>query len=313
MKVFHGHRNLPAAARGAVVAIGNFDGVHRGHQRVIADAATLARTLDAPLCVMVFEPHPREVFRPDDPPFRLTPMPVRTRILAALGVDLHIVLPFDRAFSQKTAEAFVREVLVNGLAARHVLVGRDFHYGHKRRGDATTLEAAGRALGFGVTVVVPVEDETGEVYSSSRVRTLLGAGDPQGAARVLGRPWEIEGEVQKGDQRGRDLGYPTANIDLGPYHRPAFGIYAVRAATAAGEPRWIDGVANIGIRPMFRTDRPLVEAHLFDFSGDLYGQALRVQLVDYVREERRFDDIGALIDQMDADSAHARRALARRT
>ncbi len=311
MQIFRHYEALPPSARGAVVAVGNFDGVHLGHRIVIAEAAAIARPFGTRLAVMSFEPHPRRLFRPDDPPFRLTTFRPRARLLQALGVELHIVPNFDEAFSRKSAEEFIAEVLVGGLAACHVVIGYDFRYGHQRKGDAELLLAQGRRHGFGVTVVTAASDESGGVYSSSRVRDWLVGGKPRMAAEILGRPWEIEGRVEHGDRRGRTLGYPTANLDLDDYLRPAFGVYAVRAALDIdGPPVWHDGVANLGIRPMYRSDRPLLEAHLFDFTGDLYGRHLRVQLVEHLRGEMRFGSAEELIAQMDQDSAAARAALA---
>jgi riboflavin kinase/FMN adenylyltransferase len=311
MQIFRHYDDLPPEARGAVVAVGNFDGVHRGHQIVIAEAAAIARPLGVPLAVMAFEPHPRSFFRPEDPPFRLTPFRIRARLLEALDVDLHVVLTFDAGFAAQPAEAFIQDVLVRGLGARHVVVGYDFRFGHKRAGSAEMLMAHGRRAGFGVTTVTQVADEHGGAFSSSAARDLLRAGRPRAAAEVLGRPWEIEGRVETGDRRGRTLGYPTANVRLGEYLRPAFGVYAVRAAVDAGGPlAWHDGVANLGVRPMWRSPEPLLESHLFGFDGDLYGRHLRVQVVEYLRGEESFSSIGALKAQMDRDCGNARRALA---
>ena len=311
MQIFRHHSELPAVLRGAVVAVGNFDGVHRGHQIVLAEAGAVARSTGKPLAVLSFEPHPRSVFRPDDPPFRLTPFRIKARLLEALGVDLHVVLHFDLEFSRRSADWFVEQVLIDGLGASHVTIGYDFCFGHRRQGDAEALLAYGRGHGFGVTVVTQASDESGGTYSSSGVRALLRDGRPREAAEVLGRPWEVEGRVETGDRRGRDLGYPTANLPLGDYLRPAFGVYAVRAAVdEGGDPHWHDGVANLGIRPMYQLREPLMEAHLFDFSGDLYGRHLRVQLVERLRPEMKFDGAEALIVQMDRDSEQARKALA---
>jgi riboflavin kinase/FMN adenylyltransferase len=312
MHLFRHYQEFPAELRGSVVAIGNFDGVHRGHQIVVAEAMAQARRLGAPVTVLSFEPHPRSVFRPEDPPFRLTPFRIRARLLEALGVDIHVVLHFDAAFARMTADEFVREVLVRGLGVRHVVIGYDFCFGYKRQGNAETLIGFGEAHGFGVSIVTQASDESGGVYSSSRARTLLHEGRPREAAEILGRPWEIEGRVEHGDKRGRTLGYPTANIDLDGYLRPAFGVYAIRAGIDEGpEIVWHDGVASLGLRPMFQLDRPLLEAFLFDFSGDLYGRHLRVQLVDYLRGEQKFESLDALIAQMDRDSARARALLVR--
>ncbi|NBC94885.1 MAG: bifunctional riboflavin kinase/FAD synthetase [Deinococcus-Thermus bacterium] len=311
MQLFR-HWDLPAACKGGVVAIGNFDGVHRGHQMVIREAAAVAKELAAPLAVLSFEPHPRSVFRPDDPPFRLTPFRIRARQLEALGIDIHVCLHFDLDFARRSADWFAETVLAEGMGARHVAIGYDFCFGHNRQGNAETLLGYGRRHGFGVTVVTQASDESGGVYSSSRIRQLLGEGKPREAAALLGRPWEIEGRVEHGDKRGRTLDFPTANVMLGDYLRPAYGVYAVRAAVDEGRdaPVWRDGVANLGIRPMWQTDEPVLETFLFDFSGDLYGRHLRVQLVEFLRGERHFDGVEALVAQMRQDTEAARAALA---
>lgn len=312
MRIFKELNALPEDARGAVVAIGNFDGVHRGHQVVIAEAAAVAKVLDVPLAAMAFEPHPRRFFKPDDPPLRLTPEGPRARLLSALGVDIHYLVEFGAGFAAQAAHTFVDHVLVKQLGARHVTVGYDFCYGRGRAGTAETLLADGRRYGFGVTVVTQAADETGGAFSSTRIRDCLREARPMDAAEALGRPFEIEGTVRKGDQRGRLLGFPTANIDLGDYVRPAFGVYAVRCAVAADGPvHWHDGVANLGIRPMYALDQPLVEAHLFDFAGDLYGRVLRVQLIDYLRPEIHFSSVDELVARMAVDSAAARTSLGR--
>ncbi len=312
MQIFHHVDALPAEARGAVVAIGNFDGVHRGHQAVIRTTRRIAAEAGCPAGVMAFEPHPRSVFRPSEQPFRLTPFRVRARLLQEAGVDLHYVLRFDEEFAQTAAEAFVQDILVGAMGVRHVVVGADFCYGHKRRGNAETLRAASGDGGFGVSVLTKVGDEHGGAYASTAVRDRLIEGDMRRAARLLGRPWEIEGRVVHGDKRGRTLGFPTANLPLGDYLRPAFGVYAVQCAIdEAPDPAWLDGVANIGVRPMYAAAEPLLEAHLFDFDGDLYGRHLRVRLTDRLRGEAAFDGPEALIAQMTRDSQAARAALAR--
>lgn len=311
MLVFRHHSDLPEEARGSVLAIGNFDGIHKGHQAVISKAARLAAELEAPHGVLTFEPHPRRFFRPDIEPFRLTPFRIKARLIEALGVDLLYVLSFDTKLSSLSAERFVREVLVGGLGVRHVVVGDDFAFGADRQGDTGMLERMGRSLGFGLTVVTRVGGPAAEIYSSTRVREYLKAGNPTRAARVLGRYFEIEGRVQPGEQRGRNLGYPTANVDLGETTHPAFGVYAVRAGVERDEKTtWHDGAANLGIRPMFKSDRPLLEVHLFDFNQDLYGAHLRVALVDYLRPEMSFADVDELKQQMAEDVRRARVILA---
>ena len=311
MRVLRHTEKLPPELRGAVVAIGNFDGIHRGHQAVIGKAGRLARELEAPLGVITFKPHPRRFFRPNDPPFRLTPFRLKARLIEALGVELLVVLRFDAALAKVSAEDFVQDVLVDGLGVRHVVVGDNFRFGHGRKGDVELLEHLGHGGGFGVTALSRVVGAGDQPYSSSLVRDYLKAGNPTRAGLLLGRYWEIVGRVARGDQRGRELGYPTANLPLGRILQPAFGVYAVRAGIDRGaETRWHPGVANIGIRPMFETKRPLLEVHLFDFDDDLYGRQLRVALVDYLRPEASFDSLDALKAQMAEDCQRARASLA---
>ncbi|WP_207460415.1 bifunctional riboflavin kinase/FAD synthetase [Azospirillum sp. SYSU D00513] len=311
MRVFRHTNDLPAEVRGAVVALGNFDGVHLGHRHVIATAQGIARDLGAPAGALTFEPHPRSVFRPADAPFRLTPFRIKTRQFEALGLDLAVVLHFDESFLQRSAESFVEEDLVRGLGVRHVVCGYDFLFGHGRRGNAELLKALGARHGFGVTEVGPARDEAGGVYSSTRVREALIAGDPREARRLLGRPWEIESRVEHGDKRGRTIGFPTANLELHDYLRPAFGVYAVRAGLDQGTGTvWHGGVANIGNRPTVGGTVARLEAHLFDFDGDLYHQHLRVQLLDFIRPERKFASFDELKEQIARDAGAARAALA---
>lgn len=315
MAIFRHTQDLPAAARGAVVVIGNFDGVHRGHQLLLADARSQADALGAPLAVLTFEPHPRSVFLPDQPPFRLTSLRAKAHALQDAGVDDLFVLHFDRAFSLKPAEAFVQEILVGDLAARHVVVGWDFCFGHKRAGNAALLKSMGAQHGFGVTAVDPVMTGDGEVYSSSIIRTHLREGRPAKAAELLGRPWEIEGRVERGEQRGRTIGFPTANLGLGEFLCPALGVYAVLAGRDpgvehGGETRWLPGVANLGYRPTVAGEGVRLEVHVFDFARDLYGEMLRVRLIDFLRPEKKFDGLEALRAQIALDCGQAREILA---
>ncbi len=311
MRLYRHTADLAAEERGAVVALGNFDGVHRGHQTVIGTAQRLAGDFGAPSAVLTFEPHPRSVFRPDDPPFRLTPFRVKARHVEALGVDQLIVCHFDDGLLHKTAQAFVEEVLVAGLGVRHVVCGYDFLFGHKRGGNPAFLAEAGRRHGFGVTEIGPVSDPGGGVYSSTRARDALTAGRPREAAHVLGSPWEIEGRVMHGDKRGRTIGFPTANLELDAYLRPAFGVYAVRAGVDRGPATlWHKGVANLGARPTVGGSVERLEVHLFDMSEDLYGQHLRVQLIEFLRPEQKFASFDALKDQIRRDADAARAALA---
>ena len=305
---------LPEELAGAVVAIGNFDGVHRGHQAVIDEARRVADAEGRLLGVMAFEPHPRSVFRPDDPPFRLTSLPAKARLLADLGVDVLYVLPFDRERAKTPALAFIEEFLVERLHAAHVVCGHDFVFGHQRGGDAALLEQAAASHGFAVTVVAPRTEPEGDRFSSSRVRAALEEGDLERATALLGRQWEIEGEVIQGDRRGRTIGFPTANIGLGDYLLPKRGVYAVRACVEDGngalEGRWLDGAANVGLRPTVDGKLDSLEVHLLDFDGDLYGRTLRVRFVAWLRGEEKFDGLDALKRQIARDCEAARRSLA---
>lgn len=305
MRLFRDWRSLPEDARGAAVALGNFDGVHLGHAQVIR--AVHAARPDAPLAVLTFEPHPRELFRPDDPPFRLTLSAERAEALTALGVRLIFEIPFDRAFSQLTAEQFVSDVLHRDLGARHLACGPDFAFGHRRGGDTAFLGARAEALGMGVSIVPPLADAGGPL-SSSRIRRLLQDGYPERAAAELGRPWAIRGVVAHGDKRGRTIGFPTANLALGRHLEPARGVYAVTARLADGSAR--RGVANIGRRPTVNAGpESRVEANLFDFDGDLYGQEIAVALHAFLRAERKFAGLDELRAQIAIDAAEARRVL----
>ena len=313
MTVFRHCGNLPAALKGAVLAVGNFDGVHLGHQALLGQAGRLAEELGTTLAVLTFEPHPRSVFRPADPPFRLTPFRVKVRALEAAGVAHLIALHFDLDFAEKPAEDFVREILVEAIGVRQVVVGWDFRFGHKRAGDAALLRRLGDDLGFEVTVVQPVCIEDGEAYSSSNIRRYLREGAPEKAARLLGRPWEIDSRVLAGEKRGRALGFPTANMGLEDYLVPAHGVYAVRATfNRGGERRSLGGVANLGRRPTFGGSKVWLEVHLFDYSGNLYRRHLRVQFIEFLRPEKKFDGPEGLRAQIAEDCEKARAVLARR-
>ena len=310
MRIYRHYDALPADARGAAVAIGNFDGVHPGHQTVIHEAGLIAGDMCRPWAVLTFEPHPRAFFTPGSEPFRLTPFRSKARRIAELGADLLIVQRFDKAFSSLPAEDFVNTVLVDGLGAGHVVSGYDFVFGHKRGGNCELLLAMGAKKGFGFTAVNAQTDSSGEAYSSTRVRERLGDADPRGAAAILGRDFEIEGRVERGEARGKSIGFPTANIPLGAYLRPALGVYAVRAAIEQENGEiWLDGVANIGVRPTFGGDGVVLEVFLFDFDDDLYGKRLRVRLVDFLRPEKKFDGVDDLKAQIAQDSAKAQKIL----
>jgi riboflavin kinase/FMN adenylyltransferase len=306
MRVYRDWRGLPAEARGATVALGNFDGVHLGHAALVR-AAHAARP-DAPLAVLTFEPHPREMFRPDDPPFRLTLPAERADALAALGVTLLYELPFTREFSLMPAEAFVHDVLHQGVGARHLVCGRDFAFGHRRGGDTALLAARAEALGMGLTLVPLVKDGEGPL-SSTRIRRALQDGYPERATAELGRPWAIRGTVAHGDKRGRTIGFPTANIALGRHLEPARGVYAVTVRLPDGSVR--KGAANIGRRPTVNAGpESRLEVNVFDFAGDLYGAELSVALHAYIRPEQKFSGLDALKAQIAADVQEAKRLLA---
>ena len=300
--------DLPAELAGGVVAVGNFDGVHRGHQAVFGAARRIAETERRPLVCLTFEPHPRSVFNPDEPVARLTPAPMKARLLQALGFRAVVEQPFDRAFAALDPDHFVRSVLVESLQASHVVAGFDFHYGARRGGTPDTLAAAGRSSGFGTTLVPALVDADGEVVSSSRIRTLLEAGEAAAAASLFGFRWTIRGTIGKGAQIGRTLGYPTANMRLEPESLLAHGIYAVRLRRADGSLH--DGVASFGRRPTFDDGAALFETFLFDFSGDLYGETVDVSIFGFLRGEERFDSAQALVAQMDRDADAARAVLA---
>ncbi len=307
MRVFHDWRNLPAEARGATVALGNFDGVHLGHARVMASAH--AARPEAPRAVLTFEPHPRELFRPDDPPFRLTLPGERADALGALGVGLIFELAFDDAFSWMSAEDFVAEVLHAGLGAHHLACGPDFAFGHRRGGDIAFLGRRAEALGIGLTVVQPLADAAGPL-SSSRIRRALQDGYPERATAMLGRPWAIRGTVAHGDARGRTIGFPTANIPLGRHLEPARGVYAVTVTLPDGTRR--PGVANIGRRPTVNAGpESRLEVNLFDYDADLYDAELSVALHTFLRSERKFAGLDELRAQIALDAAEARLLLDR--
>jgi len=311
MRIFRHYTEMPAAIRGGVVALGNFDGVHLGHQTVIGTAQAIAREKGLACGVMTFEPHPRLLFSPDAAPFRLTPFRIKSRLIEALGVDFLLMQHFDAAFARHTAAEFVDEVLMRGLGVTHVVVGYDYVFGRGREGNVDVLRAMAAERGFGLTCIGAVSAEDGVVYSSTSVREALQSGRPQDAARLLGRPWEIEGRVEHGDQRGRLLGFPTANIEMGEYLHPSTGVYAVRAGIdKGGATEWWSGVANFGRRPTFDKTSELLEVHLFDTAGDLYGRHLRVSLIDYLRPEYKFDGLDALKTQIETDCATARRFFA---
>ncbi|MCZ7446075.1 bifunctional riboflavin kinase/FAD synthetase [Agrobacterium rhizogenes] len=311
MTVFHRNEKkepLPEALRGGVIAIGNFDGVHRGHRAVLDRALELAEARGVPALVLTFEPHPRSVFRPDTPVFRLTPAPLKARILEAIGFRSVIEYPFDREFSQRSADEFVQSILVDWLGASAVVTGFDFHFGKGREGGPAFLMAAGKRHGFDVTLVDAFRDEGADVVSSSRIRSLLCEGDVAGAAGLLGYRFTVESEVIGGQKLGRTLGYPTANMALAPETELKAGIYAVRFRRPDGSIH--DGVASFGYRPtVTENGAALLETFVFDFSGDLYGEVCSVSFFGHLRDELKFDGLDPLVAQIRRDEEEARAML----
>ncbi|SFD12714.1 bifunctional riboflavin kinase/FAD synthetase [Tropicimonas isoalkanivorans] len=311
MKRITSFSRLGPSERGACAAIGNFDGVHLGHQAVLEVTRAAASRLGAPLGVVTFEPHPREVFRPDSPPFRLMSAEAKAHRLAKLGVEILYELPFDTALFRLTDFEFCQQVIFERLGLAGVTVGADFRFGKGRGGNAETLRNAGRTLGFDVTVADLLRLEAdGERVSSTAIREALAAGEPRRAAAMLGHWHRIDGPVLHGAKRGRKLGYPTANMSIAGLHPPRFGVYAVLVEVVTGPHAGnYRGVASMGMRPMFGATEPNIETYLFDFEGDLYDEHLSVGLVEYLRPEMTFDGVDALIQRMDADSARARDIL----
>lgn len=309
MQVFKDWQAIPQGARGASVALGNFDGVHLGHRAVI-DLARAHGPQNAKLGVVTFCPHPRAFFTPHTPAFRLNSPASRAHELARLGVQTLYEIDFNAALAALSPLEFARDVLAGGLGVAHVAVGADFSFGQGRAGNAQDLAALGRAHGFGVTVADLV-DHGGMAVSSTAIRAALTAGDPALAAAMLGHPHAFTGEVIHGHKRGRTLGYPTANMDISGLHLPRFGVYAVRVSVLTGPHigQYI-GAASLGIRPMFGENHPNLETYIFDFTGDLYGAELSVQLIDFLRDEAKFDSLDALLVQMADDCARARAVLA---
>ncbi len=307
MRIFRHVAGLPEAVHGSSVAIGNFDGVHLGHQTVIGSAGEIAGDGGIPLSVLTFEPHPRLFFRPEEPSFQLTPLRSKMRMLERIDVDNLLVMHFDAEVSRLGHQDFVRKFLVEGFRARHVTVGYDFVFGAERGGNIDYLRACADDGDFGLQVVGAVTDGDGTVFSSTTIRNCLAAARPREAASLLGRPWEIEGRVQRGDQRGRQIGFPTANVSIADYMQPALGVYAVFAGLEdGGDVTWHPGCANVGRRPTFDKTDVNVEVYVFDFTDDIYDRLLRVAFVDYIRPERKFDGVAQLREQIARDSHDAR-------
>lgn len=304
MKIYTTLSDIPSQAKNAVLAIGNFDGVHCAHQELFAQGRAIADRMKCPFGVLTFEPHPRNLFRPDDPPFRLTPPAVKREQLAKHAIDFLYELTFDWAFASQTAEQFIENVLRKGLDAAHIIVGYDFHFGQLRRGDAAMLQASG----LPVTLLDKISDEGDDALSSSAIRQALRLGEIDRANDLLGWKWEIRGIVRRGDRRGHQIGYPTANIPLDGFLHPSYGVYAtlVQIIEDGPDAPWLPSATNIGIRPMFALNEGQVEAHIFNFDRDIYDKTLRVRPVQRLRGEAKFDSLDALIAQIGRDCAEAR-------
>jgi riboflavin kinase / FMN adenylyltransferase len=301
------HREtIPDSLHGAILALGNFDGFHQGHQAVVGQAIAWARAEGRPAIVATFDPHPVRYFKPDGAPFRLTTLDQRQELFADAGADAMLVFHFDAAIAQMPAERWVHEIIHGHLHIAGVMTGEDFVFGHGRSGTAQSLHALGEPLGIATRTVAAVHDAQGPI-SSSRIRGALQAGDPQGAARLLTRPFTIRGVVQHGDKLGRTIGFPTANLDLGAYLRPRYGIYAVTGRLPDG--RVLHGAANVGIRPSFDPPKELLEPYFFDFAESLYGQEIEVAFHHFLRPEAKFDTLDALTEQMQRDCDEARKLL----
>ena len=300
--------DIPADLKGGVVALGNFDGLHLGHQAVIGKAIAIAKENNVPSAVMTFEPHPRAFFTPNQDPFRLSPFRIKYRLIQAMGVDFLYVQNFDTGFSSHSADAFVEKFLIDGLGVSHVVIGYDYVFGNKRGGNAAFLQARAQQAGFGVTAVEEFRIDASAQVSSTTIREFLVEGACPDAGRLLGRCWEVAGRVEHGDQRGRHLGFPTANLPMGEYLHPRQGVYAVRAGIDRGPHTvWYDAVANFGHRPTFNKTDVLMEVHFFDFDEDLYQRQVRVALIEFIRPEQKFDSIEALKTQLTRDCDRARK------
>jgi riboflavin kinase/FMN adenylyltransferase len=305
MRIIRCYASSAPPLKGAVIALGNFDGVHRGHQSLMQQTCAIAKKMGAPSAVLTFEPHPVSVLKKDIPPFRLTPFHLKASLLKDLGIDILYVCRFNEALSKMTAPDFITELLIKKLGAKHLVTGDNFIFGHKRSGSTTLIESLSSSLGFGYTKMQNVED-AGISVSSTGIRQSLSTGKPEVAAQLLGRNHMIEGRVVTGAQRGRELGFPTANLRLKSHFRPLYGAYVVQVQVE-GDAAWHPAVANLGINPMFKLDAPVLEAHIFDWNRNIYGKFLRIQLLSFLRPEQKFESVPALTQQMELDCQNAKR------
>ena len=309
MKVFRHLETVSPEIKGSVIVLGNFDGFHKGHQIVVGRAGKLARDINADLSVLVLEPHPRSYFNPAQDDFRLTSFRTKTHLLENFGVDNLFVLPFDEKLSKCSAEDFIKKILIDKIGIVHVFVGYDYHFGAGRKGNPELLQQMGHKAGFGVTIVEKIMDGD-HIYSSTNIRDSFKEGDVRCGADRLGHWWHVEGHVLRGDQRGRILNFPTANLSMDGYVKPKLGVYAVRVMISSGPAMgtW-DGVANVGTRPTFDKDDIVLEAHIFDFDFDIYETPIKVEFVDFIRPEQKFDGLGSLKEQIKKDSVIAQKIL----
>jgi len=307
MHIYKNYKELPEDYRNGSIAIGNFDGLHKGHCEVITRAGSFAHERGLPWGVLTFEPHPRTLFKQNDLPFRLTSLDTKARHIQSMGVEFVVVINFDKNFAKVTADDFVEKVLVQSFEASYVVSGFNFVFGHNRTGNTRFLQTKGKQFGFGTSGIKQVLDEDGEIISSTRIRKLLIDGDTRKANKLIGRYFEIEGRILPGDKRGRTIGFPTANVELGDSIKPAIGVYVIQACIGQV---WYDGIANLGYRPTFNGDKCILETHLFDFDGNIYNEILRVALIEFVRPEQKFDGIDKLQSQIKKDCTQAKFILA---
>ena len=304
INIHNTYENLSDEAKGKIVIIGNFDGIHKGHQALIKQAHAIATKKNLETAILTFEPHPHQLFRPDDPPNRITPAALKYHRLQTEKINTIYALPFDWDFASQSYQDFIQNILIDGLKAAHVVIGYDFCFGQMRKGEPKHIEAAG----IPTTIIEKIEDKDGEIYSSSRIRQNLRHGKIDTANEILGWNWEIWGDIIKGDQRGRDLGYPTANIPLGDTIHPAYGVYAA-LVQIEGEDTQHKAAINIGIRPMFEIPTAQVESHILNFNQNIYGKTLKVRPIKRLRSEAKFESLKELKDQMAKDCEETRTIL----
>ncbi len=305
MKTIKSYRELPNEAKACVVALGNFDGVHKGHRKIIEETIKIAKDKKTKSAVMTFEPHPAAILRPDNKNFRLTDLKMKEKLISEIGADFLFTIPFTEDFSKITAEDFIKTILIDSLQVKHVVIGHDFIFGHNRTGNPDFMQKKSAELSFGITIISAIKDEN-EICSSTSVREALRQGDLKRVNKILGRNYSIDGLVIKGDARGRQIGFPTANINLGDLIRPAFGVYAVKIRL---EDKIYNAVANIGIRPTFGKESELLEVHIFNFDKNIYDSSVNIEFIDYIRTETKFKNVDELTKQILIDCKKAEEIL----